>query len=317
MHGHIPSSEDKSTQAQDLTCRHILDDSQESFSISYPESHTSPLVFASPHSGRCYPRAFFSACIATPLDLRRVEDAYVDVLFDDIPAIGAPLLRALVGRACLDLNRASNELDAHLIDPPMKSPRPNRTPRVQAGLGCIPRIAFSGKTIYGRKLTPDEVKKRIRTIYLPYHKALDALIDTTRKHFGVSFLIDCHSMPSQSEIGGNFPDIVLGDRFGGSCSAELTQKVEDAFTSHGYSVARNRPYAGGFITQSQGRPEKQRHALQIEINRKLYLDEQNVLLSENAKNLKSDINSIFKELNIWAKQIAPKTPKNIPIPQSQ
>lgn len=308
MHGNIPSSDGISIPSSSLTTRQILDDGEDSFSIVLPSTHTSPIVFASPHSGRAYPRAFFSACIASPMDLRRVEDAYVDYLFEDVPQLGAPLLRALVGRACLDLNRASNELDAHIIDPPIKSPRPNRTPRVQAGLGCIPRVAFSGTSIYGRKLTPEEVKKRIKTVYVPYHKALNNLVDVTRKRFGVSFLIDCHSMPSQSELSAEYPDIILGDRFGAACKSELTQKIEDAFSSHGYSVARNRPYAGGYITQSQGRPEKQRHAIQIEINRRLYLDEKNVVLKDEAEKLKADINKVFHSVNSWATTISPKSP---------
>ncbi|WP_324603030.1 N-formylglutamate amidohydrolase [Hirschia maritima] len=311
MHSNLTSSKHLSKQMTDLNCRQILDDSEDSYVVSRPDHQTSPVVFASPHSGRCYPRSFFSACIADHMDLRRVEDAYVDFLFDQTPKLGSIFIRALVGRACLDLNRASNELDAHIIDPPIKTPRPNRTPRVQAGLGCIPRIAYSGKQIYGRKLTPEEINKRLQTIYLPYHTTMNELIDETRVRFGVSFLIDCHSMPSQSELGSEYPDIILGDRFGGSCSAELTQKIEDAFSAHGYSVARNRPYAGGYVTQSQGKPEKQRHALQIEINRKLYLDEDKVLLTENADKLKSDINSIFAKLNTWATMIAPKTPANM------
>ena len=308
MHSYLSPSNDLSQQKSDLNSRHILDDADDSFVVTRPAFQTSPVIFASPHSGRSYPRSFFSACIADHMDLRRVEDAYVDFLFDQTPKFGSVFLRALVGRACLDLNRASNELDSHIIDPPIKNPRPNRTPRVQAGLGCIPRIAHSGKQIYGRKLTPDEVKKRLQTIYLPYHTTLTKLIDETRKRFGVSFLIDCHSMPSQNELGAEYPDIILGDRFGGSCTSELTHKIEDAFVAHGYSVVRNRPYAGGYITQSQGKPEKQRHALQIEINRKLYLNEDEVLLTENADKLKSDINLIFAKIGDWASMIAPKTP---------
>ncbi len=302
MHGNIPNT------LEELNTRQILHDGEDSFAITHPKTQTSPVVFASPHSGRAYPRIFFSACIADPMDLRRVEDAYVDYLFSDTPQWGSPLLRALVSRACLDLNRAANELDAHIIDPPLKSPRPNRTPRVQAGLGCIPRVAFSGSSIYGRKLTPDEVKKRLKTVYIPYHKALDTLIDSTRKAFGVSFLVDCHSMPSQSEHGASFPDIVLGDRFGAACNSDFTNLIEQAFITRGYSVVRNRPYAGGFITQSQGRPEKQRHAIQIEINRKLYLDEHNVILSSNAENLKKDINAIFESVSEWATNNAPQRP---------
>lgn len=310
MHGILSPSNDKSIDMDAFISLHQLPDGEKSFKIDMPKAQTSPMVFASPHSGRLFPADFFSACVAAPSDLRRVEDAYVDQLFADAPNWGAPFLTALVSRACLDLNRASNELDAHIIDPPMKNPRPNRTPRVQAGLGCIPRVAHSGRVIYGRKLTPKEVQHRLDTVYRPYHSALNSLIDATRKSFGVSFLVDCHSMPSQSELGATFPEIVLGDRFGASCTAELTEKIENAFASRGYSVARNRPYAGGFITQSQGRPEKQRHALQIEINRKLYLDEENVKLSPNAEKLKTDIIEIFRDVSLWATKISSRSPLN-------
>lgn len=283
--------------------------SPHTFGVKEPEMVTSPLVFASPHSGRFYPETFLSACRADLMELRRIEDAYVDLLFDGASAIGAPFLYALVGRACVDLNRAANELDIAMFSDPVRDPKPSRSARVIAGLGCIPRIAHGGVPIYRRKLTFHEARQRLDQIYHPYHTALDDLLDRTRAQFGASILIDCHSMPSESETGQPMPDIILGDRFGASCSPDLTDQVEQALTRRGFSVARNTPYAGGHITVSRGKPERQRHALQIELNRKLYLDEVSVELKSTHNRLRDCLNDAFSEVNTWARaHMTPASP---------
>jgi len=246
------------------------------FVVEEPVSVVSPVVFASPHSGRLYPRFFLDACAAQMLDLRRIEDAYVDRLLCDAHLAGAPVISGLVARACIDLNRAEGEMDPAMFEDPLAVWRASRSPRVEAGLGCVPRVAFNGVPIYRRKLTAAEAESRLAAIYRPYHRALEALLRRAQAMFGQAWLIDCHSMPAESDTPGRSPDIVIGDRFGASCSPGLADHVEALFRARGYSTARNTPYAGGFATLTHGTPGLGRHALQIEIRRRLYLDEARV-----------------------------------------
>ena len=269
-----------------------------------PEALTSPIVFASPHSGQAFTADFSDACIADIMDIRRIEDAYVDQLVGNATKLGAPLIAANVSRACLDLNRAANEIDQVMLSKPIEYPRPHRTPRVIAGLGCIPRVAFAGSPIYGRKLAPEDVFERLESVYHPYHNTLETLIDKTRKTFGMSILVDCHSMPSQTETGAPVADIVLGDRYGAACSEQIIKQLETSFRTRGYQVARNAPYAGGHVTVMHGRPDRQRHAVQIEINRRLYLDEHRVMLTNGFKALQQDLDKIFNELHVFAGELA-------------
>ncbi len=277
-----------------------------SYKILAPIGATeTPVVFSSPHSGRAYPEDFLQVCQADLMDLRRIEDAYVDELANEAPSItGAPLIQAMIGRACVDLNRAPNELDATMFTDTLAELPVSRSPRVAAGLGCIPRIAHAGTRIYRRKLSPPVALQRLEQIYRPYHKALQSLVDRAHEQFGVSFLIDLHSMPSCTESGVLLPDIILGDRFGAACSQGLTKELELAFRTRGYSVARNAPYAGGHITLSMGRPQAERHAIQIEINRRLYLDEQNVTKTSDFQFLKADIEGALKSVSHWAVRYA-------------
>lgn len=276
-----------------------------SFSIATPKTQSSPLVFASPHSGRRYPAELMGDIIATRHQLRRIEDAYVDELFANTPEnLGAPLLHALIGRACIDLNRASNELDPAMFAKPLRGRILSRSARVHAGLGCIPRIAYGGAPIYDRKLSLDELSDRFDVIYHPYHSALDTLVKTTRQAFGVCFLVDCHSMPSDADVTRPLDDIVLGDRFGGSCTSQFTSIVEQALSARGYKVSRNTPYAGGHVTMTHGRPERGRHAIQIEINRRLYLDENAVEPTQDMQRLKQDLEDAFLEVSDWTKSYA-------------
>jgi N-formylglutamate amidohydrolase len=246
------------------------------FAIDEPVSVISPVVFASPHSGRLYPSSFLSAVSAPMMDLRRIEDAYVDRLLADVMQTGAPVICGLVARSCVDLNRADTEMDPSMFEDPPPAWTGLRSPRVEAGLGCLPRVAFNGTPVYGRKLTFREAQTRLDQIYRPYHKALDALLRRAQAMFGQAFLIDCHSMPAETETSGRSPDIVIGDRFGASCGSGLADHVEGLFRQRGYSTARNAPYAGGYATLTHGQPSLGRHALQIEVRRRLYLDEETV-----------------------------------------
>ena len=242
------------------------------FRLDRPARATVPFVFASPHSGRAYPDAFLAATRLDATTLRRSEDAFVDELVGAASALGAPLLAAQFPRALLDVNRGMAELDRAMFDGALNVKVDAPTPRVTAGLGVIPRIVRDGAEIYSSKLSITEADVRLEQLYKPYHAALAALLDETRNRFGVAVLIDCHSMPSALSV----PDIVLGDRYGASAAPALTARTESAFLREGFTIARNTPYAGGYSTVQYGRPASGCHALQIEINRALYLDEDKI-----------------------------------------
>lgn len=246
--------------------------------VEMPASQTLPVVFASPHSGNCYPPEFLAAARLDPLTLRRSEDGFVDELFGEAPRLGAPLLAAHFPRAFVDPNREPYELDPAMFADPLPPYANTTSPRVAAGLGTIARVVSSGEEIYGRRLSLAEAEARIARYYRPYHDALRSLVLDTRQRFGFCLLVDCHSMPSagwpsEREAGPEAPDFVLGDCHATSCTGWITARVEQALRNLGYRVSRNAPYAGGFVTQHYGRPAEQIHALQIEINRALYMDE--------------------------------------------
>jgi N-formylglutamate deformylase len=231
-----------------------------------------PFVFASPHSGRAYPRELLALTRLDSVTLRRSEDAFVDELFAGMAALGAPLLSAQFPRALIDVNRGMAELDRAMFDGALNMKVDTPSPRVAAGLGVIPRIVRDGAEIYSRKLDSAEVHTRLEQLYKPYHAALAGLMDETHARFGVAVLIDCHSMPSALAV----PDIVLGDRYGASAAPALSARAESAFLREGFTVTRNTPYAGGHTTVLYGKAADGCHALQIEINRALYLDEDKI-----------------------------------------
>ncbi|MCC6918913.1 MAG: N-formylglutamate amidohydrolase [Alphaproteobacteria bacterium] len=246
--------------------------------VRAPSAQTTPYVFASPHSGRAYSADFLSATQLDPLTLRRSEDCYVDELFAGAPARGAPLLLAHFPRAYCDVNRDPAELDPAIIREPIPQSLHTRSPRVSAGLGVIARIVRDGAEIYSAPMPLAEAGRRLESLHAPYHATLRTLVDRTTALFGCCALIDCHSMPSQAAasvpgLRGRMVDIVLGDRFGASCHPALTDHAERCLAALGFSVARNNPYAGGYTAESYGAPGVGVHALQIEINRALYLDE--------------------------------------------
>lgn len=264
--------------------------------IEEPVSIVSPVVFASPHSGRLYPDSFMETCAVDRMALRRVEDAYVDRLLSDVPQSGAPVIRALLGRTFIDLNRAESEMDRDMFSNAPAHWTGNRSPRVAAGLGCIPRTAHRGVRIYRGRLAAEEATARLDDVYRPYHQALDALLRRAHAMFGKTWLVDCHSMPSESQQAGGGADIVLGDRYGASCDGDFVDFVEALFRERGYSTNRNTPYAGGFATLKHGQPARGRNALQIEIKRSLYLDEYEVEPHDGIVRLRRHLSEIAEEL---------------------
>lgn len=246
--------------------------------ILTPRQQTAPLVFSSPHSGTNYTPDFLSASRLNAFDLRRSEDSYVNELFARAPYLGAPLMHALFPRAYIDPNREPYELDPNMFYGALPNYVKTRSDRARAGFGTIARVVANGAEIYRDKLHFSEATARIKRYYEPYHATLRRLINETREHFGFTILIDCHSMPSvgglsDRDAGLKRADIVLGDRFGSACAAEVTDHAEKTLRDLGFRVARNEPYAGAYTTTHYGKPGDSVHALQIEINRALYMEE--------------------------------------------
>jgi len=271
------------------------------FEILPPTAPRRPLVVASPHSGDQYPPAFLAASRLDPLALRKSEDCFVDEICGLAPALGAPLLRALFPRAFVDCNREPWELDPLMFEDALPDFVNHSSPRVAVGLGTIARLVADGQSIYRHKLRFAEVESRIETLYRPYHAALDALIDETVSAFGVAILIDAHSMPSVGAGPGGSRmrrrvDIVLGDRMGSACHPLVTETAERVLRDQGYQVTRNTPYAGGFTTRHYGRPAEGRHALQIELNRSLYMDEARLERKPFLATLRQDIGLVLAAL---------------------
>ncbi len=261
--------------------RHEAEPAVVGHSVLAPVRQEIPFVFASPHSGSAYSDSFLSASRLDPIALRRSEDAFIDRLFASAVEFGAPVLCAHFPRAFVDPNREPYELDQAMFDAPLPRFCNTSSPRVASGLGTVARVVTNGEEIYRRKLRFAEVKRRIDAFYFPYHATLQGLIEATRERFGLCVLIDCHSMPSvggpmDSDSGLRRVDSVLGDRFGTSCARALSDIAEQALSDVGFTVRRNIPYAGGYTTRRYGDPRRGVHALQIEINRALYMDEERV-----------------------------------------
>ena len=232
----------------------------------------SPVVLASPHSGRDYPAAFLAQSRLNISQLRRAEDAYVDRLLEPAAALGAPLIAARYGRAYLDLNRAVGEIDPAMIADPVTPALHQATDRVSAGLGIVPRIAAHGLDIYASRLRLAEVEARIAALHGPWHDRLADLVAAARDRHGFAILLDCHSMPTPGPVPGGPPQFVLGDLHGRSASAELVGLIDRCLTDGGFRVARNNPYAGGFTTAHHADVASGVHVVQIEIDRSLYMD---------------------------------------------
>jgi N-formylglutamate amidohydrolase len=280
----------------------------EAYVLTKPNPQTLPFVFASPHSGDDYSDEFLAQSRLDATAIRRSEDCFVHELFQDAPRLGAPLIRARFPRAYLDPNREPYELDPTMFKGSLPSFVNSRSARVSVGLGTIARVVSNGAEIYRKKLDFREVEQRIDRLYFPYHAMIKQLLVATRAQFGAVVLVDCHSMPSmgsavEGDTGRRRCDFVLGDRFGTSCDPAIVDLLERRLNDLGYSVARNDPYAGGFVTQNYGRPSAGIHAVQIEINRGLYMDEATIsrapkmaALIDNLADLMAGLNAVDPSL---------------------
>jgi N-formylglutamate amidohydrolase len=292
---------------------------QTPYTIVQPTAErAAPVVVTSPHSGCDYPEAFLAASRLSAHDLRQSEDMYVDALFAEAANFGATLITARYPRSFVDLNRGANEIDPDLVEDDLPVHREQSLPRVQAGLGTIPRIVAEDTPIYEDKLSIDDITARMRDIYHPFHATLQREVDRVRDLHGAALLVDAHSMPSLA-TRNSAPrnrsaqiDIVIGTCHGRSCSDRLTDFVSQYFRRSGYTIALNRPYAGGYITNHFGRPHNASQAIQIEINRALYMNESSYEMTANFDSLKADLSGLIAALtgawrNIILESDAPDT----------
>ena len=272
----------------------------EAFEVIKPAQWTAPFILASPHSGRRYSTSFLAQSRLDLMTLRRSEDSYVDLLFDMAPALGAPLIKALFPRSFVDVNRDARELDPLVFSGRLPEDTDSRSNRVLAGFGVIPRLAADSMEIYRHKLPLRCAKTRLAQYYQPYHKALAGLVEEALAIFGCAIILDCHSMPSLGPANRIGPqthmDFVLGDRYGASCAAGLSSLTQSLLTEGGYRVSRNAPYAGGYVTQHYGQPADNVHVMQIEINRRLYLDEKRITRTAGFAPLRRFLEEILGEL---------------------
>ena len=271
---------------------------EKSYKLEDPVVLKSGIVIASPHSGRNYSCSVKEKSILDPTTLRSSEDAFVDELMDFAPDLGIPLICSEIPRAFVDLNRARDELDSAIIE----GIRPNgQNPRVISGLGVIPRVVANGKEIYSGKLSKEAAFERLGKFWDPYHSKLSELLDRAYRQFGYSILIDAHSMPHEAILnastGFDTSQLVLGDRYGASCSPDIVNNLTMLISKNGLHASRNIPFSGAYIVQKYGRPELNRHAIQLEIDRSMYMDEQKIQKLEKFFKLKNKLLNILRDFS--------------------
>jgi N-formylglutamate amidohydrolase len=238
-----------------------------------PERPVSPVVLSVPHAGRDYRPELLRASRLSKAALETLEDRLVDRLVWRATAAGATAFIARAPRAELDLNRDEREIDPSLVAPPLPSGGLVQSARTRGGIGLIPSRITGLGPIWRERIARDELDRRLDHIHRPYHAALAAALGHARARFGGAILLDCHSMPPRTESGGVPPaTVIFGDRHGTTIAPDLLDAAVTASRALGYRTACNAPYAGGYIASRHGRPQRGIHALQIELDRSLYLD---------------------------------------------
>jgi N-formylglutamate amidohydrolase len=278
--------------------REASDELDPPFEILEPAEWTGPVIFNSPHSGSVYPHTFLRSTRLDVATLRRSEDSFVDELVVGVVRRGYPLMRAQFPRCYVDVNREPYELDPRMFDGRLPSFANTRSMRVAGGLGTVARVVGDAQEIYGQRIPVDDAIRRIEGLYKPYHRALRRLFTRVHRDFGAAVLIDCHSMPSTAGAKDERPraDIVLGDRYGTSCVTAVVEMIEVTLRGRGYAVSRNKPYAGGFITEHYGNPAAGLHAIQLEVNRALYMDERRYERAASFASVAADLELIAERV---------------------
>ena len=276
----------------------IRDELDPPYEVMEPAEYKGPVLFNSPHSGSIYPRAFLASSRLDIGTLRRSEDSFVDELMAGVVTQGFPLMHAHFPRCFVDVNREPYELDPRMFDGRLPSFANTRSMRVAGGLGTVARVVGDAQEIYDQRIPVDDALRRIESLYKPYHRSLRRLFTRLHRDFGAAMLIDCHSMPSTAGHKDERPrpEFVLGDRYGTSCVGVVAETVEQVLRSLGYSVSRNKPYAGGFITEHYGNPAAGLHAMQLEVNRALYMDERRYERSAHFPVLAADLETLARRL---------------------
>ena len=272
------------------------------FEIMSPETQRIPFVYSSPHSGKLYPPEFIKTSRLELKSLRGSEDCYVDELFSAAPNVGAPLIKAIFPRVFIDANREPYEFDPSMFFEPLPDFVTTSSNKISAGLGTIAKVVADGEKIYSEKLHLSDALNRVNNYYLPYHNSLEKLITITKENFGCCTLIDCHSMPPNKIGNGGRnnkspADIVLGDNHGRSANKVLVNEIMGFFVSQGLSVKINDPYPGGYTTSNYGKPQTGVQAIQIEINRALYMDEKSMKRNEGFLETKNIMDRLVSHLS--------------------
>jgi N-formylglutamate amidohydrolase len=278
--------------------REARDELDPPFEVIEPTEWSGPVMFNSPHSGSTYPSDFLASSRLELAALRRSEDSFVDDLIAGVVTRGFPLMRAHFPRCFVDVNREPYELDPRMFDGRLPSFANTRSMRVAGGLGTVARVVGDAQEIYDQRIPVDDALQRIESLYKPYHRALRRLFTKLHRTFGAAVLVDCHSMPSTAghRDERQRPEFVLGDRYGTSCVGVVGECVEQTLCGLGYTVSRNKPYAGGFITEHYGNPAAGLHAIQLEINRALYMDERRYDRAPGFPALAADLETLARRL---------------------
>jgi N-formylglutamate deformylase len=272
----------------------VRDELDPPFDVIEPAGMAGPVLFNSPHSGSIYPAAFLAHSRLDVTTLRRSEDTFVDALIAGVVGHGFPMMRAHFPRCYVDVNREPYELDPRMFEGRLPSFANTRSMRVAGGLGTVARVVGDAQEIYDSRMSVDEAMRRIEALYKPYHRALRRLFTKVHRQYGAAVLVDCHSMPSNAGQKDERPrpEFVIGDRYGTSCVGMVADCVERTLRELGYTVSRNKPYAGGFITEHYGNPAAGLHAVQLEINRALYMDERRFEKSAHFATLAADLETM-------------------------
>ncbi len=284
---------------QRLQCkldRLALDEIGTPVSLLLAGQPSTPVVLSSPHCGRNYPKAFQAQSLLSLFQLRQSEDCYIDHLLTPLRKLGIPFLKANFPRILVDVNRSADEYSLQALHH-MGDGRPQPTQRARLGFGVVPTRLGLHMDIYPHDICADLIGYRLKTLYRPYHDALKNLLHSAKDQCGHAVLLDCHSMPGSDQSGEKRTDIVLGNRYGAACRPKTIAFIEHVFTSLGYRVRRNDPYAGGFITEHYGRPHMNIEAVQIEINKDLYLNPLSLEKNEGWDKLTNNMQTAIVQIN--------------------